>query len=168
MYRMILMPELLPEEGTSKKAWRRVFYSIVLTSVEFFLAIIALIAGLPVLLDPISLSLVPGSLVQLLPQWMVILWGTTLTLGGATTITGIVSGDFRTEQIGVLLLLSGAFVYTMALTTLLPGSFMAFCTYILFCLAMAARYWVLGKLIKMTGRLNKTVLDSMPNKTEKE
>lgn len=166
MYRLLLMPEL---EGTGpKKAWRRIFYSVILTSVEFFLAIIAIIAGAPVLLDPISLSLVPNSLVQLLPQWMVILWGGQLFLGGIGTITGIMMGDFRIEQIGVLLLLSGAFIYTVALATLLPTAFMAFCTYVMFVMAMAARYWVLGKLIRMTGRLNQQALDALPDKSREE
>lgn len=66
---------------------------------------------------------------------------------------GIIKGDFRIEQIGVLLLMSGSFVYMIALLGLLPGSWVAFITYLLFVLAMAARYWVLGKLIKMTGKL---------------
>jgi hypothetical protein len=99
---------------------------------------------------------------------MVILWASQMTIGGGTTIAGIVTGDFRIEQIGVLLLLSGAFVYSLALLTLFPASFMALVTYVLFVLAMAARYWVLGKLIKMTGRLNQTVMDSMPDKQAKE
>lgn len=168
MYRMVLLPELVGDEGNSKRVWRRILYSVVLTSVEFFLAILAVIAGLPVLLDPVSLALVPGSVVQLLPQWMVILWGGQLTIGGIGTIAGIMMSDFRIEQIGVLLLLSGAFIYTLALVTLLPASFMAFCTYILFVLAMAARYWVLGKLIKMTGRLNQKALDALPDKEREE
>lgn len=166
MYRFILLPELAGDEGDSKRAWRRVWYSVVLTSVEFFLAIVALISGLPVLLDPISLSLVPGSLAALLPVWMVDLWGFQLALGGTATILGITKGDFRIEQIGVMLLFSGAFVYSIALATILPGSFVAFTTYILFILAMAARYWVLGRLIKLTGRLKKRELESLPNKRE--
>ena len=168
MYRTILMPEFDDGKGSKKVILRRVWYSVVLTSVEFFLAILALIVGLPVLLDPISLSLVPGSLAQLLPQWMVVLWGSQMAIGGATTMTGIVTNDFRIEQIGVLLLLSGAFVYSIALTTLLPSSFAVLVTYVLLALAMAARYWVLGRLIKMTGRLNKKAIDLMPNKTGEE
>jgi len=166
VYRMILLPELVDGEGNHKRAWRRVFYSVVLTSVEFFLAVIALIAGLPVLIDPFSLSLVAGSLTRLLPHWMVLLWGLQMSLGGAATMGGIVWGDFRIEQIGVLLLLGGAFIYTLALVLLLPTSFMAFITYLLFVLAMVARYWVLGKLIKMTGNLNKKAIDSIPDKRE--
>lgn len=161
------MPELDDENG-NKKAWRRVFYSVVLTSVEFFLAIIALIAGIPVLIDPIALSLVPGSLAHLLPVWMVDLWGLQLTLGGIGTIAGITGGDFRVEQIGVMFLMCGAFVYMLALATILPGSFVAFATYLLFALAMIARYWVLGKLIKLTGRLKKRELDALPDKSREE
>lgn len=155
MDRYILMPEI--QDGTNaQKVWRRIFYSVVLTSVEFFLAIIAILAGLPVLLDPISLSFVPGSIAQLMPLWMVDLWGAQMLLGGMITSTGIVKGDFRIEQIGVLFLLAGAFVYALALFTILPASWVALVTYVLFALAMAARYWVLGKLIKLTRRLMKT------------
>lgn len=154
MNRIILMPEL-DNDSTKHKIWRRVFYSVVLTSVEFFLAVVALLVGIPVLLDPIGLSLVAGSLVHLLPFWLVDLWGLQFTLGGAITIWGITAGDFRIEQIGTLLLTTGSFVYALALVFLLPGSWIAFVTYVLFVLALSARYWVLGRLIKLTGRLNK-------------
>jgi hypothetical protein len=153
MERIILMPELEGEDTTSQKIWRRIFYSIVLTSVEFFLALICLFAGIPVLLDPFTLSLVPASITHLLPIWMVDLWGLQLVLGGVTTMVGIARGDFRIEQIGVMLLLGAAFVYTFALMLLLPTSWVVFITYVLFSLAMFARYWVLGRLIKLTGRL---------------
>lgn len=162
MYRYILMPDL--EESTKNKIWKRIFYSVVLTSVEFFFAIVAVLTGIPVLLDPIHLSLVPGSLTRLLPVWMVDLWGAQFFLGGVTTMWGIASSDFRIEQIGVLLLTSGAFVYALALLTLLPGSWIAFVTYLLFVMAMFARYWVLGRLIKLTGRLNKRVRRGKENK----
>lgn len=154
MYRYELMPELLQE---GNPFWRRVFYSVVLTSVEFFLAIVSVLTGLPVLLDPIGLSLVPGSLTHLLPTWMVDLWGLQFAVGGGLTVTGIARGDFRLEQMGVMLLLSGAFVYMLALITILPASWVAFVTYVMFVLAMAARYWVLGRLIRLTGRLKKKV-----------
>src|ERR1043166_8976570 len=160
MLRYILMPELATD-STSTKIWRRIFYSVVLTSVEFFFAIVAVLTGIPVLLDPFTLSLVPNSIVQLLPIWMVDLWGGQFLLGGGMTIAGIVMGDFRIEQIGVMILGTGAFVYTLALLTILPGSWVAFITYILAVLAMAARYWVLGRLIKLTGRLNKIALDTI-------
>jgi hypothetical protein len=152
-YRFVLMPDL--EESTKNKIWRRVFYSVVLTSVEFFFAIVAILTGIPVLLDPVGLSLVPGSLAKLLPFWMVDLWGAQFLLGGATTVWGISASDFRIEQIGVLFLMTGAFVYTLGLITLLPASWVAFITYILLVFTMAARYWVLGRLIKLTGRLKK-------------
>jgi hypothetical protein len=159
MYRYFLMPHLEDVEGnnTKKRMWRRIFYAMVLTSVELFLAIIALFTGIPVLLDPIGLSLVPLSITKLMPVWMVDLWGFQLLIGGLITGTGILSGDFRIEQIGVLLLFAGAFVYTVALATILPGSWVAFITYVLFALSMAARYWVLSKLIKLTRNLMKEV-----------
>lgn len=156
-YRFILMPEI---EGSDKnRIWRRVFYSIVLTSVEFFFAVVAILTGIPVLLDPIGLSLVPVSITKLLPIWMVDLWAGQFLLGGTITIWGITSSDFRIEQIGVLFLMTGAFVYSLALITILPGSWVAFITYILLVLTMAARYWVLGKLIKLTGRLKRRLRD---------
>lgn len=166
MDRFILMPEL--EGNVKQRVWRRVFYSVVLTSVEFFLALICVFAGIPVLLDPITLSLVPSSVAHLLPLWMVDLWGLQLVLGGGMTIFGIMKDDFRIEQIGVMLLGSGAFVYMLALLTFLPGSWVAFITYLFFVLAMVARYWVLGRLIKMTGKLNKRIRDALPDKSEQE
>jgi hypothetical protein len=152
-YRHILLPEL--EESTKNRMWRRVFYSIVLTSVEFFFAVVAVLTVIPVLLDPITLTLAAGSLVHLLPVWLVDLWAVQFFFGGVFTIWGIVGSDFRIEQIGVLFLMTGAFVYTVALVFLLPTSWIAFVTYVLFVLAMIARYWVLGRLIKLTGRLKK-------------
>lgn len=159
MNRIILMPEL-ENTTTQGKIWRRVFYSVVLTSIEFFLAVVAILSGVPVLLDPVGLSLIPNSLAQLLPVWMVDLWGVQFILGGGITITGILRGDFRIEQIGTLLLMTGSFIYALALTFILPGSWVAFITYVLLVLAMAARYWVLGKLIKLTGRLVKRTIDA--------
>ncbi len=152
MYRTVLMPEL-DDTSTSQKLWRRIFYSVVLTSVEFFLALIAIMAGVPVLIDPFSLSLISASLVKLLPGWVIILWGVQMVLGGSITIGGILKGDYRIEQIGVLFLIAGAFIYWVALLFALPGSWVPFITYFFFMFAMAARYWVLGKLIKLTGRL---------------
>jgi hypothetical protein len=154
MYRYTLMPDL-DDNSRSQKIWRRVLYSIVLTSVEFFLAVVAILVGVPVILDPFTLSFVAGSITRLLPVWMVDLWAAQFMLGGGITIWGITSGDFKVEQIGTLLLMTGSFVYAIALSTLLPTSFIAFVTYVLFVFAMGARYWVLGKLIKLTGRLNK-------------
>ncbi len=151
MYRFIMMPELNGTEA--QKAWRRVFYSIVLTSVEFFLAVIAIMAGVPVLLDPFSLTFVPASISSIMPIWMVDVWALQLVTGGAITGLGIIKGDFRTEQIGVMLLLGGSIVYMIALAPLLPAAFLPFITYVLFTLAMCARYWVLGKLIRLTRRL---------------
>ena len=168
MYRYILMPELNGDEGNNKRAWRRIFYSVVLTSVEFFLAVVAVLVGLPVLIDPFHLTLVPGSIAQLLPLWMVDLWGFQMTVGGGLTMGGIIKGDFRIEQIGVMFLATGAFVYMLALLSILPGSWAAFVTYALFALAMIARYWVLGRLIKLTGRLTKRVRDALPDKSREE
>lgn len=165
MYRYILMPEL-EDSSTKHKIWRRVFYSVVLTSVEFFLAIIAILAGIPVLIDPFTLSVVPASIAHLMPVWMVDLWGFQMVLGGAMTIAGITRGDFRIEQIGVLLLISGSLIYTLALMFLLPVSWVAFSTYLLFAMAMVARYWVLGKLIKLTGRLSKRVIKDAETRGE--
>jgi hypothetical protein len=158
MYRYLLLPDLLDAESTQQKIWRRVLYSVVLTSVEFFLAVVAVLVGVPVLIDPVALSLASGSLVHLLPFWLVDLWGGQFTLGGLITIWGITTSDFRIEQIGTLLLMTGAFVYALALSFILPASWIAFVTYLLFVLAMGARYWVLGRLIKLTGRLRKRAI----------
>lgn len=146
MQRLFLMPQ-------NVGPWRRAFFSIVLASVEFFVAFLALIAGVPILLSPGLLA--PESILALMPQWMVYTWAGGLVGGGVLSIAGIATYSYRTERAGAMTLAMTAFIYVVALTTLLPVSWLAFITYLVFMLAMIARYWVLGKVLKAMGRVRK-------------
>lgn len=131
--------------------YRRVLMALVLTSVEAFVAVLALLAGVPILFDPASLA--PTSVLRLLPVWAVYCWGAGMTIGGIGTFMGIVLEEYRLERIGVLALASTVTIFFLALIGFLPGSFVALLTFGLFSLSMYARYWVLGELIKVREEL---------------
>lgn len=144
MQRLYLMPK---EIGP----WRRAFFSVVLASVEFFVAFLAVVGGLPILLNPAALA--PNSIVSLMPLWMVYVWGGGLVLGGVLSIAGILLFSYRTERMGAITLAMTAFIFCVALAAFLPSSWLAFVTYLVFTLAMLARYWVLGQVLKVVGRV---------------
>lgn len=146
MQRLYLMPE-------NPGRWRRAFFSVVLASVEFFVAFLAVIGGLPILLSPTHLA--PLSIIALLPGWMIYIWAGGLVLGGLLSIVGILFYNYRIERAGAMTLAMTAFVFCIALVSLFPASWLAFITYLVFMLAMLARYWVLGKLITAIGRVRK-------------
>lgn len=124
---------------------RRVFYSLVLSSIEAFVAILGVVSGLPVLFNPEALA--PTSILRLLPPFAVLAWGAGLALGGALSLAGILSVQYRIERIGTMLLALTSGIFALALSLFLPRSLIFFLIYVLFCLAMVARYWVLGRLI---------------------
>lgn len=132
--------------------FRRMFTALILTSAEAFLAVLALLAGIPILLNPTALA--PTSILALLPVWAIMGWGAGMTIGGFASFIGIILEEYRLERIGVLALGSTVFIFSLALINFFPGSLFVFVTYVLFGLAMAARYWVLGKLIKIRERVN--------------
>lgn len=123
---------------------RRVFAAVVLSSVEFFLAILCLISGIPILISPGSLA--PASVIALLPMYFLYIWAIGLVVGGLASITGIAFNEYRLERIGVLALGVTSAVFAVALLGV-PHALLAAITYGFFSLAMGARYWVLGKLI---------------------
>lgn len=127
--------------------YRRILMALVLTSVEAFVAVLCLFAGLPILFDPGNLA--PSSILALLPGWAVYSWGIGMTIGGIATFLGIAFEECRLERIGVLFLASTVTVFALALIGFLPGSFLALLTFGFFSLSMYARYWVLGQLIKV-------------------
>lgn len=127
--------------------FRRVAHALASSSVEAFLAVLCILAGVPILLQPDSLA--PGSLLATLPFYMVYVWAGTLTLGGLLTLIGIAWRVYRIEQAGVALLCGMAGVYSLALIGMgSSGTFVAALTYALFSLAMGARYLVLDKLAR--------------------
>ncbi len=132
---------------------RRVVYSLVLQSVEAFLALLTVLVGLPVLIRPDLF--VPATISEILPEWFVATWAIGLVVGGVTTLASIVFSNYRVERMGVAILGGTTAVYSIALSGNLPTSTLAAATYAMFALAMAARYWVLGRLLRMNGQLSK-------------
>jgi hypothetical protein len=146
MDRLVLMPQ-----GVG--FWRKIFYSFVLTSVEAFLALLCLMAGVPIVIDPSSIA--PNSVSRLLPEWLLYVWGSGLVLGGGLSLIGIASSEYRIERIGVMFLACATFIHAVALAFLLPASLLAMFINTGFMLTMLARYWVLGKIILLIKRLNR-------------
>lgn len=129
---------------------RRVVYSLVLQSIEAYLAVLAILVGLPVLLEP---RFTPGTVNSLFPTWMIIVWAGGLVVGGIVTLAAILSTNYRIERMGVSILWATTLTYALALSRALPNSLLPFMTYGMFALSMMARYWVLGRLLRMNSNL---------------
>lgn len=151
MDRLWLLPALVNE---NTGFWRRVFYGLVVTSVEAFLAVACLLAGVPVLIDPSQFA--PMS-INALDAWLVYPWGAGMLSGGMLTLVGISSNRFRVERMGISILAFVAFVYFFGLLAFLPLSLFACLSYGLFFLSMLGRYWVLGKVINYENNLRKEI-----------
>lgn len=124
---------------------KRVLTALILTSVEAFVAVLCLLVGVPVLANPEVLA--PGAALGLFPGWTIYVWAAGLTVGGALSLVGIAFSEYRIERTGVLALMTTVGAFSFALLGGLPGSFMLFMVFVSFTVAMAARYWVLGRLI---------------------
>lgn len=138
---------------------RKVIISLVLASVEAFLAFLCLVSGIPILLNPTALA--PNSILALLPGWTIYLWAIGLVVGGTLSLIGISLSEYRLERIGVLVLIATAAVFSMALLSFLPNALVSFLTYAAFGAAMTARYWVLGKLIRIQNLRTKMLKEEM-------
>lgn len=149
MQRLFLMPD------KELRVWQRVFYSLVLTSIEAFLAILVMLVGVPLLITPTVIA--PTSVLALMPLWMVYLWGAGMVAGGALSLTGIMMSQYRIERIGVLFMAMVAVIFVVALVPLLPAATIPLTTYVFFALAMFARYWVLGRIIAIVKRVRDEV-----------
>lgn len=136
-----------PRLGKISKFFLAIFYNYAFTSVESFLAVLCLLAGIPILISLTSLA--PSSLLVVLPTWTVLAWASALVSGGLFTLVGVGIGDILVERSGVALLGSGAFVLCSAILLTAP-SLVGTLTYGLFGLAMVARYWTLGLIRKVS------------------
>lgn len=148
LQRLFLMPR-----GVGR--FRRMWWSVVLSSVEFFVALLAIVAGGPILLNPTSLA--PSSILGQMPLWMVYVWAGGLVLGGLCSLVGILAYSYRVERVGAMFLAMTAVVYCFALAPFLPMSWVAFSTYVIFALTMLARYWALGKVLDAMARVREEV-----------
>lgn len=125
--------------------FRRVLTALVLTSVEAFLAVFCVFIGVPILVRPGALA--PDSAIWLFPGWTIYVWAAGLTIGGILSLLGIAFSEYRIERIGVLSLGTTVGAFSFAMVGSLPKSFIPFMLFVFFTLAMAARYWVLGRTI---------------------
>jgi hypothetical protein len=139
------MPTRLFFPQAHGSVWTRVFHAFVLTSVEAFFAALCLLAGIPVLFSP---SFAPVA-IKLMGSIVAYSWAAGMVAGGGTTLFGIGKANFRIERMGVAILAAVASVFTIALVSTGAVSALGVFTYFMFGAAMIARYWVLGKMIKL-------------------
>jgi hypothetical protein len=126
-----------------RKMWR----SIQAASIEVFIALLCLIAGLPILLNPVVYA--PATLLAILPLFMVVGWGIALVLGGLLTLIGVLSSNVYIERAGLIMIAAGATILGTAilLTTGFTRLF-SVGTYYIFGWAMGQRYLELGRFLK--------------------
>lgn len=122
-----------------------VLTALILTSVEAFLSVLCILISVPIFVNPDALA--PDSVLTLFPGWTIYIWATGLALGGGLSLIGVALSEYRIERIGVLSLMTTVGAFSFALYPGLPGSFITLLTFTTFTAAMAARYWVLGRLI---------------------
>lgn len=141
--------------------YERALLAVLYTSVEAFIAAACLIGGIPVLFDPSSFA---PLVVHPFGLSVIYSWAAGMVSGGTLTLFGIILDNYRVERMGAILLASVAFAFSVALVTALPHSLIALITYVLLCLALLARYYVLGKLIafenKKVDRLRRHILEN--------
>jgi len=122
----------------------RVIRAFADTSMEAYLAFLCLLGGLPMLFDQ---TLAPGSLLALLPPWLILIWAVILVIGGVLVLLGIGKPWLLLERAGISLLGGGAFVYAIVLFAYAAsGGLLVFLTYGLFALAALGRYRYLGRV----------------------
>lgn len=129
----------------------RTLRALSLESTTAFLAYLATIFGVPILVNPTEFA--PESVKQAFPLVLVMWWGLSLAFGGVTTLIGLVWPmwySMRIEQIGLLFLSFGSGTYALAITSYgsSSGRFLTALTFALFSLSCAVRYIELGRLAK--------------------
>jgi len=133
------------------RKFTRTLRALSLESTTAFLAYLAVITGLPILINPDEFA--PESVKQAFPVIVIMWWGISLVFGGLTTLVGLVWPmwySMRIEQIGLLFLSFGTGTYALALATNGAGSgrYLTVLTFALFSISCAVRYRELGKLAK--------------------
>lgn len=130
-----------------RRSLKIALYSLMLTSVEAFVAVATLLSSIPILINPTELA--PGSILALLPGWALYPWAIGMALGGILSLGGILFVEYRIERMGVAMLTCVTAIYTLALIPLLLASLIPLVTYAIASLAMAGRWWVLGHHLKL-------------------
>jgi len=131
---------------------RRLFKGLANASMEVFAAFLAVLGGLPILLNPGVYA--PTTVLALFPIPIVFVWGAFLVAGGLLMLAGIALNNVYVNRAGLLLLASGSFVMGTSIflftgvTRLLTVGI-----YYLFAWAMFARYQQLSQVLKARRRI---------------
>lgn len=130
---------------------RNMWHSVQSASIEVFIALLCILAGLPILLNPAVFA--PVSVLAVLPVFLVMAWAVALVLGGLLTLVGILLSNVYIERAGLILIAVGAFIFGTTIL-LVTGTTRLFSvgTYYIFSWAMGSRYLQLGKLLKVRRR----------------
>jgi hypothetical protein len=125
---------------------KRAYAAFAAESMVFLVAYLAIIVGLPILLNPGIFA--PMSIQSGMPEWLVRIWGVDLLAGGMLSVSGLVSERPRIERAGLALLCAGAAIYA-GLIILFGGwaSLLPSLTYVLFAWSAALRYRKLGQVL---------------------
>jgi hypothetical protein len=116
-------------------------------SMVFFMAYLAIVAGLPIIIDPSTFA--PLSVQTNLEDWMVRVWGVGLFTGGLFEGYGLLTDRPRIERAGLACLMVAAAIFSVlllsytGLAALLPSL-----TFALFSFSSWARYIKLGKVLQ--------------------
>ena len=143
---------------------RNALMALVLTSVEAFLAVLCIFAAVPILVAPLTFA--GPALVAALPLWMIYMWGVSLLIGGGLSLFGIVASVLRIERMGVAVLATVPVIYALALIAAPTTPVLTIAIYLMFSMAMVARYWVLGKALSAINELIKEMIQARTPKTE--
>lgn len=125
---------------------RRVLKAMQVSSLEIFIAVLCLVSGLPILINPVLFAPV---VLAALPMALIIAWAVALVLGGGLMLGGVVSRNVYILRAGLILVSAAAFVVGM-LVLLISGYTRIFSVgvFFLFSWSLGARYWELGKVLK--------------------
>jgi hypothetical protein len=128
-------------------ALRRAYSAIGAESMVFLIAYLAIVAGLPIMIDPSTFA--PTSVQLNLSDWLVRTWGLALFVGGTFSGLGLATDRPRIERAGLALLSAGALIFSLVIVTYAGWAGLLPClTYGLFAWSSVARYRKLGKVLK--------------------
>lgn len=127
---------------------------------EAFLLFACLVQGSNVLLGGPR----PNSITGALPNWMQLLWGAMVAIGGGLAITGLYwRGNKYTgaeiKRIGFAAAGGAALVYGLALLTIGPSGTTAAISNLAFVCACAVRWWQVGRAIVRERQIETTRLN---------
>lgn len=125
---------------------RERWFALQSASIEVFLALLCILAGLPIVLNPGVFA--PASLLALLPLGLVLSWAGFMVIGGFLTVLGVLLLNPYVERSGLICLAAASFVMGVSVIFLV-GYTRLFSAgiYLVMSLALYSRYRQLGKLL---------------------